>query len=92
MYLLERQAEDSDKLLSQLIDSFRETVRLYKKFMYDILQQDTAGWNHLSKPIPEESYGEIIETLQEMKQSEECNVAAAERIMDSHARRIQESC
>lgn len=81
MYLSELQGEGSHHLLSQLIDSFRETVRLYKKLMYDILQQDTAGWNHLSKPICEDCYPEIVKVLYEMKESEEENVAVVKRIL-----------
>lgn len=76
MYLSEGQEED-------LANSFRETVRLYKKLMYDILQQDTDGWNYLSKPVCEDSYPEIIKVLHELKQSEEENVKTAERILHS---------
>lgn len=81
MYLLEKQEENSNRLLSQLIDSFRETIRLYKELMNGILQQDTDGWNHLSKPIHEDSYPEIIKILREMKRSEEENVALAKQIL-----------
>lgn len=83
LYLLERKKEDSDYLLLQLIDSFSETVRLYKKLMYDILQQDTGGWNHLSKPVSEDSYSEILKVLHEMKQSEEKSVTVAGQILNS---------
>lgn len=81
MYLLEKEEESTNCLLSQLINSFRETIRLYKELMNDILQQDTDGWNHLSKPIHEDSYPEIIKVLREMKRSEEENVALAKQIL-----------
>lgn len=81
MYLLEKEEENTNCLLSQLIKSFRETIRLYKELMNDILQQDTDGWNHLSKPIHEDSYPEIIKILREMKRSEEENVALAKQIL-----------
>ncbi len=81
MYLLEKQEENSNRLLSQLIDSFRETMRLYKELTNDILQQDTDGWNHLSKPIHEDSYPKIIKVLREMKRSEEKNVALVKQIL-----------
>lgn len=51
IYLSERQKEKNDPLLAQLTDSFRETLGLYQKLMRDVLQQDTDGWNHLSKPL-----------------------------------------
>lgn len=81
MYLSERQKENSNQLLTQLVDSFHETLRLYQKLMHDILQQDTDGWNHLSKPIGEERYPEIIKVLREMKRSEEKNVAVVKQIL-----------
>ena len=81
IYLSERQKEDSGRLLSQLIESFQETVRLYRKLMYDILQEDTEGWNYLSQPIREECYSEITKVLSEMKLSEIKNVSIAEQIL-----------
>lgn len=81
MYLLEKQEDKSNCLLTQLIDSFRETIRLYKVLMNDILQQDTDGWNHLSKPIHEDNYPKIIKVLREMKRSEEKNVALVKQIL-----------
>lgn len=83
MYLQERQEEDTGELLSQFVDSFCETVGLYKKLMYDILHQGTDGWNHLSKPVSKESYSEIINVLREMKQSEEKNIDIAKQILNS---------
>jgi len=82
MYLSEQQEDHPNPLLSQLTDSFRETVRLYRKLMCDVLQQDTDGWNYLSKPISEECYPEIVKILHEIKASEEKNVAAAKRILN----------
>ena len=46
------------------------------------MQQDTDGWNHLSKPISEECYPEIISVLHEVKESEEKNVAAAKQMLN----------
>ena len=81
MYLSERQKEGDNPLPVQLIDSFHETLRLYQKLMYDILQQGMDGWNHLSKPISEKCYPEIIRVLREMKESEENNVAVVKQIL-----------
>lgn len=81
MYLSERQKEGGNPLSVQLIDSFHETLRLYQKLMYDILQQGMDGWNHLAKPISEKCYPEIIRVLREMKESEENNVAVVKQIL-----------
>lgn len=86
IYLLERQKEDSNSLLSQLIDSFHETVQLYKKLMYDILQEDTNGWNYLSLPIREDSYSEITKVLYEMKLSEKKNTTIANQILAAYTK------
>ena len=82
IYLSERQKEENDPLLDQFTDSFRKTLRLYQKLMRDVLQQDTDGWNHLSKPISEECYPEIISVLHEIKESEEKNVAVAKQMLN----------
>lgn len=46
------------------------------------LQQDTDGWNHLSKPFSEECYPEIISVLHEIKESEEKNIVAAKQMLN----------
>lgn len=86
IYLLEKQKEASSDLLLQLIDSFRKTVQLYRKLMFDILQEGTNGWDYLSQPIKEECYPEITKVLYEMKMSEENNVAIANKILAAYTK------
>lgn len=81
IYLSERQKKYPNYLLSQLTESFCETVQLYRKLMYDILQEDTDGWNHLFRPIEEERHSEIIKVLREMKSSEKKSVAIINQIL-----------
>lgn len=81
LYLKEIQKEAPSELLSELIDSFGKTAGLYRKLMFDILQENTEGWNYLSSPISKDCCPEILEVLNEMKQSEAKSVAIAERIL-----------
>ncbi len=52
--------------------------------MYDILQENTNGWDYLSQPISDVCYPEIANVLCEMKKSEEKNVALVRQILDGH--------
>lgn len=76
-YLLERLKEIDDNLLLQLVDSFSETAALYKRLMFDILRQDTAGWDYLTLPISGDSYTKIEEVLSLIKASEKRSVTIA---------------
>jgi len=81
MYLEERQKEQPDKLLAQLIGSFRATVMLYRKLMFDILGEGTEGWNFLFQPMNKDTYPEIIKILQDLKASEKKNIELAEQVL-----------
>lgn len=80
-YLLERQKEDTSDLLNQLIETFQETVSLYQKLMFDILQGGTSGWDYLFRPLDKEQYPAIIKVMQEMKLSESESVNIVEKIL-----------
>lgn len=81
MYLEERQKEQPDKLLAQLIGSFRATVMLYRKLMFEILGEGTEGWNFLFQPMNKDTYPEIIKILQDLKASEKKNIELAEQVL-----------
>lgn len=85
-YLLEKQKEEASDLLTLLIDSFQETVKLYKKLMFEILKERTDGWNYLFQPMNKECYQEIIKVMNEMKSSEKRNVNIANRILDKYSK------
>lgn len=71
LYLEEIQKEQPSEALAQLIDSFRTTVDLYRRLMFEILGGGTEGWNTLFEPVDKARYPEIMETLGGMKASEE---------------------
>ncbi len=73
-YLEEIQNERPSEVLAQLIDSFRITVDLYRKLMFDVLGEGTEGWNFLFEPVNKERYPELLKILKELKASEEKNV------------------
>ena len=77
----ELQIKQPDKLREQLIDSFRITVDLYRKLMFDILNEGTEGWNFLFEPENKECYSEVIKILRELKASEEKSVELAEQLL-----------
>ena len=74
LYLEEIQKEQQSGALAQLIDSFRTTVDLYRRLMFEILGGGTEGWNTLFEPVDKQCYPEIIKIMQELKASEEKNV------------------
>jgi len=78
-YLEEMQNEHPCELRAQLIDSFRITVDLYRKLMFDVLGEGTEGWNFLFEPVNKERYPEMLAILQKLKESEEKNVKLAEQ-------------
>ena len=80
-YLEEMQSKQPDKLQEQLIDSFRITVDLYRKLMFDILGEGTEGWNFLFEPVNKECYPELIKILCELKASEEKSVKLADQLL-----------
>lgn len=80
-YLEEVQNEQPSEVLAQLMDSFRRTVDLYRKLLFDILGEGTEGWNFLFEPTNKERNPEVIKILQELKESEEKNVELAEQIL-----------
>ncbi len=71
LYLEEQQKEQPGETLMQLIESFRTTVNLYRKLMFEILGGGTEGWNTLFDPVDKEVYPEIIEVLEALRASEE---------------------
>ena len=80
-YLEEVQNEQPSEVLAQLIDSFRRTVDLYRKLLFDILGEGTQGWNFLFEPVNKGRYPEVLKIMQELKESEEKNVELAEQIL-----------
>lgn len=79
-YLEEMQSEQPSELRAKLIDSFRRTVELYRKLLFDLLGEGTEGWNFLFEPVNKECYPEITKVLQELKASEEKNMELAKQI------------
>lgn len=77
LYLEEMQKEQPSEAVAQLIDSFRTTVDLYRKLMFEILGGGTEGWNTLFEPVDKARYPEIMETLGGLKASEERNIELA---------------
>ena len=80
-YLEEMQKEQNCDLQAQMIDSFRITVDLYRRLMFDVLREGTEGWNSLFEPVDREHYLEAIKIIQKLKASEERNVELAKRIL-----------
>ena len=77
----EMQSEQPSEVLTQLIDSFRRTVDLYRKLLFDILGEGTQGWNFLFEPMNKDTYPELIKIMQELKASEKKNIDLAEQIL-----------
>lgn len=71
------QKEQNCDLQAQMIDSFRITVDLYRRLMFDVLREGTEGWNSLFEPVDREHYLEAIKIIQKLKASEERNVELA---------------
>ncbi len=82
LYLEEMQKEQPSEALAQLIDSFRTTVDLYRRMMFEILGGGTEGWNTLFEPVNKTCYSEIMKVLGELKASEEQNVELAKRMIE----------
>ena len=68
--------------LEKLTESFRTTVELYRRLMFEILGGGTEGWNSLFEPVDKTCYPEIVHVLEELKASEERNVELAKRVAD----------
>lgn len=83
MFLEELEKEQRCDLWAQLIDSFRITVGLYRRLMFDVLEEGTEGWNSLFDPVNKECYPEINKIIQDLKASEERNVELANRILQN---------
>ena len=82
LYLEEQQKVQTNELLEKLIESFRMTVELYRRLMFEILGGGTEGWNSLFEPVDKTCYPEIVNVLEELKASEERNVELAKRVAD----------
>lgn len=74
LYLEEMQKEQPSEALTQLIESFRTTVGLYRKMMFEVLGGGTEGWNTLFEPVDKGCYPEIVKVLETLKASEERNI------------------
>ena len=82
LYLEEQQKGQTNELLEKLTESFRTTVELYRRLMFEILGGGTEGWNSLFEPVDKTCYPEIVHVLEELKASEERNVELAEHVAD----------
>jgi len=82
LYLEEQQKVQTNELLEKLTESFRTTVELYRRLMFEILGGGTEGWNSLFEPVDKTCYPEIVSVLEELKASEERNVELAKRVAD----------
>ena len=82
LYLEEQQKVQTNELLEKLIESFRTTVELYRRLMFEILGGGTEGWNSLFEPVDKTCYPEIVHALEELKASEERNAELAECVAD----------
>ena len=82
LYLEEQQKVKTNESLEKLIDSFRTTVNLYRRLMFEILGGGTEGWNSLFEQVSKECYPEIIKVLGKLKASEEQNVELAKRMIE----------
>ena len=82
LYLEEQQKVQTNELLEKLIESFRTTVELYRRLMFEILGGGTEGWNSLFEPVDKTCYPEIVSVLEKLKASEERNVELAKCVAD----------
>jgi len=80
-YLEEMQSEQPSKVRAQLTDSFRITVDLYRRLLFDILGEGTEGWNFLFEPVNKERYPEVLKIMQELKANEENNIELVKQIL-----------
>ena len=78
----EQQKVQTNESLEKLIESFRTTVELYRRLMFEILGGGTEGWNSLCEPVDKTCYPEIVNVLEELKVSEERNVELAKCVAD----------
>ncbi len=82
LYLEEQQKVQTNELLEKLIESFRTTVELYRRLMFEILGGGTEGWNSLFESVDKTCYPEIVNVLEELKASEERNAELAKCVAD----------
>ncbi len=82
LYLEERQKVQTNELSEKLTESFRTTVALYRRLMFEILGGGTEGWDSLFEPVDKTRYPEIVAVLEELKASEERNVELAKCAAD----------
>ena len=72
----------TNESLEKLTASFRTTVALYRRLMFEILGGGTEGWNSLFEPVDQARYPEIVNVLEALKASEERNAALAKLVID----------
>ena len=66
-----------DDLFNDIVAAFGELRNLWKQLMFDVLKQDTCGWNNLQYPIDKSTYSEIVEAINMIKETE---ITAIQRI------------
>ena len=65
-----------DDLFNNIVEAFGELTNLWKQLMFDVLGQDTCGWNNLQYPIDKSTLGEIVNIISLIKHCEEAAIQA----------------
>lgn len=65
-----------DDLFNDIVAAFGELRNLWKQLMFDVLKQDTCGWNNLQHPIDKSTYGDIANIISLLKHCEEAAIQA----------------
>ena len=61
---------------NDIVVAFGELRNLWKQLMFDVLKQDTCGWNNLQHPIDKSTYCEIVNIISLIKHCEEAAIQA----------------
>ena len=70
LYLREIRDVFQNQEIENIIDELEQVVCLYRQVVFDVLEQGTAGWNHLWEEVSKEKYPDIIQIVEKIKQRE----------------------
>lgn len=70
LYLREVKEIFEDPKIDFILDELEQVVCLYRRMVFDVLAQGTAGWNHLWEEVSREKYPDMIDIVEQIKERE----------------------
>lgn len=64
LYLREVREIFKEREIDCIIDELEQVVCLYRRMVFDVLAQGTAGWNHLWEEVSKEKYPDMIQIVE----------------------------